>query len=554
MVSHRRLLWLLAMLAGLAAAMLYLSGTASAKPGSTASGGTGNDTRNSATTNASSGSDAGESAQESSDTTTADVQAKSGSRRSSLASAINQAKDALSSAVQRQSSRQTPDTTTPKPITRSPSVRTFQINAAAAPVAKTNSADAESADESVTVAPPAKPRRQPLAAVIDVLSNLGAAMRPDPPAVLPRVTPLVAKAQRAALTLVQKPPVGTEAVASAPTEAANPLAASIPSVTGQTAVDGVVVGQSTLAIPCGPACEVPADWYFPTGPDPPSGMIYLQHGFLARGPWYSTTAAILAKQTNSIVVAPTISSNFLRRDGLWLNGEPMEQAVASMFDDRTELTASASQAAGHPVTLPDKFVLVGHSAGGGFAVAVAGDLAGTSAYDNLAGVVMFDGVALNDTMTTSLREILDLPVYQIAAPSYIWNNFGSGTAQLVQARPGQFTGFQLAGGSHVDAMRGKPLFDFAAQLVAGFSRPANVEAVRTLAVSWINHMYDDSRDWIHADPGQTIHVGDATATSLPAPEPPGTTQIRNILLVIERFLFGSSNSHAAPTTTARIAA
>jgi hypothetical protein len=77
-----------------------------------------------------------------------------------------------------------------------------------------------------------------------------------------------------------------------------------------------VVGHSTLTIPCGPGYDVPADWYFPTGPDPPQGVIWLQHGFLAQGPWYSTTAATLAKKTNSIVVAPSITSNFLQCDAL----------------------------------------------------------------------------------------------------------------------------------------------------------------------------------------------------------------------------------------------
>ena len=173
---------------------------------------------------------------------------------------------------------------------------------------------------------------------------------------------------------------------------------------------------------------------------------------------------------------------------------------------------------------------------------MAGFVAGTPAIADLAGVVMFDGVALNDNMTTSLAKLPEtLPVYQIAAPSYVWNNFGSGTAQLVQARPGQFTGFQLVGGSHVDSMRGVPIIEFAAQLLTGFSRPANVQAVQTLAVGWINDMYAGvRRDGIYADPGQTIKIAGATAIALPTPPTwftPIETLIRNFVLAVERILF-----------------
>ncbi|MFZ0832391.1 MAG: hypothetical protein WAM92_04775 [Mycobacterium sp.] len=424
--------------------------------------------------------------------------------------------------------------------------------------------------------------------VVDVLTDAGSSPQPDPPAenVLSgvaetaraaatvsdsqsqrqppttpagTVSPTTSHDQLIAHTVAEGVPAATVAATSLPAVVTNPLTASTPSVATPTAVEGVVVGQSTLTIPCGPGYEVPADWYFPTGADPPTGLIWLQHGFLAQGPWYSTTAATLAKETNSIVGAPSITSNFLQCDGCWLNGDPMERAVASMLADRTELTESVRRAVGLPITLPDKFVLVGHSAGGGFAVAVTGFLADTAAFDNLAGVVMFDGVALNNSMTTALTKIPNtVPVYQIAAPSYIWNNFGSGTAQLLQARPGQFTGFQLAGGSHVDSMPGNAIIDFVAQLLTGFSPPGNYRAVVTLSTGWINDMYDpDGHHGIYAGSGQTIKIGKAAATALPTP-PTWFTPIERLLrhtaVAFEQFFFGLLNHHPAPTASARTAA
>lgn len=568
MASHRRLLWLAVVLAGLGAALLFATGTANASTGSTSADGSSNPTSSDSSTTTSTPDDSEASSEDPGDTTTPAASTISVAiRPSSLLSAITRARDARLSTTQPQSSlttsRRVPYTTPSDVPLRPPSARVFDIDTATPALSstarsnvrttlltiasdaieKTASLQSEPAMQSASLTPADSPPQQPLrTAVLGVLSSLGLSPRPDPPeAAAAVVSPLIVKGQQTDQTIAEASRSGA-VVLNSTSEAATELTALLPTVTTETAVDGVVVGHSTLTIPCGPGYDVPADWYFPTGPDPPQGVIWLQHGFLAQGPWYSTTAATLAKETNSIVVVPSITSNFLQCDGCWLNGEPMERAVASMFVDRTALTASASHAAGHPVTLPEKFVLVGHSAGGGFAVAVAGFIAGTPAIADLAGVVMFDGVALNDNMTTSLAKLPDtLPVYQIAAPSYVWNNFGSGTAQLVQARPGQFTGFQLVGGSHVDSMRGVPIIEFAAQLLTGFSRPANVQAVQTLAVGWINDMYAGVRhDGIYADPGQTIKIGGATAIALPTPPTwftPIETLIRNFVLAVERILF-----------------
>ena len=139
---------------------------------------------------------------------------------------------------------------------------------------------------------------------------------------------------------------------------------------------GVTVERSTLDL--GGGHVVPADWYFPEGYDddpaapPPERIIYLQHGFLARGVFYDYTASYLAKSTNSVVVAPTITSNIFATDGMWLGGDQMHRAVADLFLDSNPALLESARAAGYTQSqLPQQVVLVGHSLGGGLVIDTA---------------------------------------------------------------------------------------------------------------------------------------------------------------------------------------
>ncbi|SEH46067.1 hypothetical protein SAMN04489835_0053 [Mycolicibacterium rutilum] len=292
----------------------------------------------------------------------------------------------------------------------------------------------------------------------------------------------------------------------------------------------VTVRSSTLRIDCacedGKGVEVPADWYIPQGAEenPPERMIYLQHGFLAAGPWYSHTAAALAEQTNSIVVAPSITSNFFAADACWLGAAPMHEGMAKLFDDGNTALAESAAAAGYTGPIPDRVVLMGHSLGGGAVSGIAGYMVERETIDRLAGVVLLDGVGLDDPerMTESLRLVpLDIPIYQLAAPVYFWNNFGVGLDALVEARPDTFVGVTLVGGSHVDAMRGgNPLIQFAQELVAGFSKPQNSAAARMLMVGWVNDMFaGNQEEGIYLEPGEAFSFetpkGEASVVALP---------------------------------------
>ena len=277
----------------------------------------------------------------------------------------------------------------------------------------------------------------------------------------------------------------------------------------------VTYGRSTLQMPCGCGTRsVNAGWYFPNQDQPPAGVVYLQHGFLDNSANLSALAVHVAQTTNSIVVTPDISSNFFASDGWWLNSTETAQSVADLFTgNREELTASASQAAGHDVSLPQQFVLAGHSAGGGLAVKAASDLVSGGASRGLAGVLMYDGVDFTSQMPQALAKLdgTNIPVLQIAALPSGWNSFGSGAAQLVAARPNQFDGILLLTGVHIDAEG--PSAAVGQQLYTGLPLPANIAAVQTLSSTWINDMYTGTP--IEGPPGQFTVIGQAPAAALP---------------------------------------
>jgi len=304
------------------------------------------------------------------------------------------------------------------------------------------------------------------------------------------------------------------------------------------AVTGVREGFSYLEIPVGPhGYDAPTRWFFPTqanGTVDAHGVIYLQHGFLATGGYYSDLATQLAERTDSIVVVSTVSSLPLP-NGAWLNGTQMQQAIGSLFlGNETALNTSANQA-GYHGTLPQDFIMTGHSAGGGLATMAAGDyvadLETNTANNHLLGVVMFDGVASNSSAFAAAianLKTLNIPDYVVAAPPQAWNASGATTNELVSLYPGQFVGVELVNGSHVDSMLGdKPVIDFLSQVITRFSPPGNTAAVYTLSTGWINDIYAGAgpTDPIYgiygptggyvAPGGQQIILGPATAIVLP---------------------------------------
>ena len=174
----------------------------------------------------------------------------------------------------------------------------------------------------------------------------------------------------------------------------------------------VTVKSSTLEIANGQV--VPADWYYPETDVPPERLIYLQHGFLVTGPMYSYTAAYLAEGTNSIVVAPSLTSNPFAADSMWLGGDGMQRAVADLFVGRREELTDSALAAGYAeqyglepeeAALPQQFALVGHSLGGGLVAGVAGYTVDNGAAADLVGVILLDGVPPDGVLPNALDKL-----------------------------------------------------------------------------------------------------------------------------------------------------
>ncbi len=317
------------------------------------------------------------------------------------------------------------------------------------------------------------------------------------------------------------------------------LGAVDPALPGYTnGVTGVQLGNSRLEIPGAfIGNTVDADWYFPTQADgtiDAQGVIWFQHGFGASNTFYSALVTDLARRTNSIVVAPTLTSIPFTLSGGCLTCAATEEAAAAAFLDptRSALVESALAAGytGDVSELLGNFALAGHSAGGGFSIAVASDYisAGSDIQDgNLVGVVMYDGVS-NDAFSTGFAEQIavlaaaDKPTYQIAAPAQAWNAFGVTTNTLAALRPGEFTGVVLTGGSHVDSMIGSNLlFNFILQAVTQEVPAGNTAATYTLGTGWINDMYagdtpQDAQYGFYAGANEAIMMGPTSAVGLPS--------------------------------------
>jgi hypothetical protein len=244
-----------------------------------------------------------------------------------------------------------------------------------------------------------------------------------------------------------------------------------------------------------------ADWYFPTDAASADGVIWLQQDGTGSSSSFVRLATELAKQTNSIVVAPKFRS--VTKPGGGVSAEQLTMAVAQLFvGDRLALMSSAN-AAGYQGSLPDKFLLVGLGKGGGFVTNVGGFTTDNGAAVNLLGVVMIDGVVKEDQFVPSLAKLdsLGIPDYQIAGPKHGVSDPKGGTAKLLTERhAGQFVGIQM------------PL--------------KNTGAVISVSVGWINDIYAGYGPWdprygVYGNPndgtyvpGQTFMLGRTTAKVL----------------------------------------
>ncbi|MHA3018874.1 alpha/beta hydrolase [Mycobacterium sp. BMJ-28] len=295
----------------------------------------------------------------------------------------------------------------------------------------------------------------------------------------------------------------------------------------------VTVRSSTILLSNGQ--RVQANWYYPEpDPDtgaPPTRMILLQHGFFALGPMYSYTAANLAERTNSVVVTPTLPSNWFAGDDHWLGGTGMAAQIADLFDGNREALTQSALAAGYatrygldPATaaLPQKFALAGHSLGANLVSGAAGFLAENGAAKDLVGVILLDGVPTGSTLSDALGKLDTyqanggqyVPIREIGAPPNLFNFISTVNQDLSTARPDRFNGVILSGGVHMDSMQGgNSLIQFAAYLVAGIPQAQNPPAVQDLTVAWLTAWFAGTDEGDVPAPGTIIDIDTPKGTA-----------------------------------------
>ena len=251
-----------------------------------------------------------------------------------------------------------------------------------------------------------------------------------------------------------------------------------------TAPPGMILAQNAV---------MTADWYFPTATDGPAtanGVIWLQRDGASSTSSFTRLATELARQTNSIVVAPKFRS--FDKPSASVDGTALAQAVAQLFvGDRVALNISAT-AAGYQGPLPEKFLIVGLGKGAGFATEVGGYTVDNGAATDLLGVVMIDGVVKEDQFAPSLAKLdsLGIPDYLIAAPQRGASNARSRTAELLSLlNPDEFVGIQM------------PL--------------KRRDAVIAVSVGWINDIYGgygptDPRYGVYGNPNDGTYVPSQT--------------------------------------------
>jgi hypothetical protein len=218
--------------------------------------------------------------------------------------------------------------------------------------------------------------------------------------------------------------------------------------------------------------ELVATWYVPSGE--PQALVLLQHGFARQ-------CATLHETSRRLMQA---SLMVLCIDAPMAAGNPQLAEVLAQG-----LAAGAVNPPQH--ALPAPVIVGGHSAGAAFAVGVGTRLE-VLAPQRLAGALLFDPVATGGFPEQLLR-VSDAgrrPVLALLAPAHGCNAQANALPALREVRRAAlaagrngFVGVQFAAdGTHVD-VEGED-GDWIGRAACGAPMPANVEALRGMAVRW----------------------------------------------------------------------
>lgn len=231
----------------------------------------------------------------------------------------------------------------------------------------------------------------------------------------------------------------------------------------------------TLAIG---GADYAVEWYVPDAT--PVALMTVQHGFARQCANVRGTGLALADRG---LLGLCVNANLA-------GGNPaLAEALA------TTLLAGATAPG---VAQPQRFVAGGHSAGGHFASRLGWALA-QQAPARLAGAVLFDPVAANDSFTTNVLAIAaagQRPVLAInanASSCNAQNNADPALRAVALAGGDGFVGLQLIDrSSHVD-VEGRDT-NLAGTLPCGRPLRANTDALRTLAGAWAADAAAGTRD------------------------------------------------------------
>lgn len=250
------------------------------------------------------------------------------------------------------------------------------------------------------------------------------------------------------------------------------------SLTGATAAQPVeppragAVVNATLNIA---GADYNVDWYLPEGPA--AALVTVQHGFSRNcGNVRGTATRLMERGLMGLCVNASMAG-----------GNPaLAEALAATL--LSGISAPGGRA------LPDKIIVGGHSAGGHFASRLGWQL-DASAPQRLAGAVLFDPVSAGGSFTANLMAISatgQRPVWVVSANPSGCNADNNAYPALRQVRQDAlgagrdgFVGLQLIDRSTHSDVEGRDTNALA--IVAcgqGRPRPANTEALRTLAAQW----------------------------------------------------------------------
>lgn len=228
-----------------------------------------------------------------------------------------------------------------------------------------------------------------------------------------------------------------------------------------------------------------ADWYLPTGSA--SALMVLNHGFSRGcGNLRGTSKAIAEK---GVMV-------------LCVNGD-MSAGNPELADDLGDLMTTRALTPPSGKTLPQRYIVGGHSAGGHFASELGARI-DANGYSNFAGAILFDPVASSD-FTANLQAISDgatRPVLAVTARPSVTNLFNNSAEALI-GLDSNYVGIQLvwtkytsnipSGGScHID-VEGENT-DFIGVIGAGCSANATQTArLRDFGATWAKDLATNTK-------------------------------------------------------------